>query len=249
MPFDWQGFLPEHTIAISAPGLEGVTEVLEQSNVAFEFVAPQSEVSPVGAEFTSDSLQSLESKFVHNCTRCSLHKTRLNTVFGEGNPNAKLVFVGEAPGESEDELGRPFVGQAGELLTRMIEAMGLSRESVYILNIVKCRPPGNRNPEPIEVESCAPYLQEQLRHLQPQVIVALGAFAAHSLLKTQVSISELRGKLKPLQLSVQFKNGHTVQVMPTFHPAYLLRQPSAKKEVWLDLQGVAKVLGIEIPKR
>lgn len=168
-----------------------------------------------------------------DCQRCSLGGLRTNLVFGEGNPKSGLVFVGEAPGGDEDIQGRPFVGRAGQLLTRIIEAMGLRRKDVYICNILKCRPPGNRNPKPEEIHACEPFLIKQLKVIKPRVICALGTFAAHTLLKTDVPITVLRGK---------FHAYHGIQLMPTYHPAYLLRNPGAKKQVWEDVQKIMKVL-------
>ncbi len=168
-----------------------------------------------------------------DCRRCKLHPGRTNIVFGVGNPEARLMFVGEGPGADEDEQGEPFVGRAGQLLTQIIKAMGLEREDVYIANVVKCRPPGNRNPEPDEIEACSPFLQAQIASIQPTVIVALGKFAAQTLLQTETPISRLRG---------QFHTLGGVAVMPTFHPSYLLRNPAAKREVWEDMKMVMKKL-------
>lgn len=168
-----------------------------------------------------------------DCRRCNLCQGRKNIVFGEGNPRAELVFVGEAPGADEDAQGRPFVGRAGQLLTKIIEAMGLKREGVYICNILKCRPPGNRNPLPEEIEACEPFLVKQLQSINPKVICALGTFAAHTLLKTEVPITLLRGR---------FHSYQGVQLMPTYHPAYLLRNQGAKKLVWEDVQKIMKCL-------
>ncbi len=167
------------------------------------------------------------------CTRCKLSSGRTNIVFGSGHPHAKLMFVGEGPGEEEDKQGLPFVGRAGQLLTKMITAMGLSREEVYIANIVKCRPPHNRPPETDEIASCQPFLMKQIAAIRPKVICALGTFAAQTLLATKVRISDLRGRFHDFQ---------GIQVMPTFHPAYLLRNPSEKKPTWDDLQKIMKVL-------
>jgi DNA polymerase len=165
-----------------------------------------------------------------DCTRCKLHKGRKNIVFGEGNPNAALVFVGEGPGQEEDLQGRPFVGAAGQLLTDIIvKGMQLKREDVYICNIVKCRPPGNRNPEPDEVEACEPFLIKQLQAINPQIIIGLGNVAVKTLLKTKEGITSLRGNWKTYQ---------NIPLMPTFHPAYLLRTPSDKKLVWDDIKKV-----------
>jgi DNA polymerase len=171
-----------------------------------------------------------------DCQRCPLGKVRTNLVFGEGNPNAELVFVGEAPGGDEDRQGRPFVGRAGQLLTRMITAMGLTRQDVYICNILKCRPPGNRNPEGPEIAACEPFLIKQLEAMNPKIICALGTFAAQTLLKKDVPITALRGR---------YHDYHGIKLMPTYHPAYLLRNQGAKKPVWEDLQTIMKNLGLE----
>ncbi len=168
-----------------------------------------------------------------DCQRCGLAPLRKNLVFGEGNSRAELVFVGEAPGADEDREGRPFVGRAGQLLTKIIEAMGLTREDVYICNILKCRPPGNRNPERGEIEACEPFLIKQLQAIAPKAICALGSFAAKTLLKKEVPITALRGR---------FHTYEGMKVMPTFHPAYLLRNPAAKKQVWEDVQMIMKEL-------
>jgi uracil-DNA glycosylase family 4 len=168
-----------------------------------------------------------------DCRRCSLGSLRHKIVFGEGNPQAELVFVGEAPGADEDAQGRPFVGQAGQLLTKIIAAMGLKREDAYICNILKCRPPGNRNPQPEEIAACEPFLIRQLEAIRPRVICALGGFAAHTLLKSEAPITVLRGRFHAYQ---------GIPLMPTYHPAYLLRNPGAKKQVWEDVQAIMKLL-------
>src|SRR5438105_11565162 len=175
---------------------------------------------------------------IGECTRCKLHKGRTSIVFGVGNPRARLMFVGEAPGEDEDLQGFPFVGKAGGLLTKMIEAMGLKRDDVYICNTVKCRPPNNRNPEPDELASCEPFLKGQLAAVKPEVIVTLGKFAAQALLRDDTPISRLRGS---------WRTYDGVPVMPTFHPAYLLRSPAEKGKVWDDLKQVMKRLRLPIP--
>lgn len=167
------------------------------------------------------------------CCRCTLGGLRHRIVFGEGNPDAELVFVGEAPGADEDAQGRPFVGRAGQLLTKIIVAMGLKREDVYICNILKCRPPGNRNPQPEEIAACEPFLIRQLEAIRPRVICALGSFAAHTLLKSDAPITVLRGR---------FHSYQGIPLMPTYHPAYLLRNPGAKKQVWEDVQTIMKAL-------
>ena len=169
-----------------------------------------------------------------DCRRCKLCDGRTNIVFGVGNPKAELVFVGEGPGADEDEQGIPFVGKAGQLLTKMIEAMGFAREQVYICNVVKCRPPNNRNPEPDEIDACEPFLRAQLTAIQPKAIVALGKFAAQTLLRDSTPITRLRGG---------WREYCGVPLMPTFHPAYLLRNPAEKKNAWLDLRQVMKFFG------
>ncbi|HMQ10907.1 MAG TPA: uracil-DNA glycosylase [Oligoflexia bacterium] len=180
-------------------------------------------------ETSAKEVKTLENVYqeLGNCQRCQLHSTRKNIVFGVGNKNADLMIVGEAPGRDEDIKGEPFVGRAGQLLTKIIEAIGLSREEIYIANIIKCRPPENRNPEPEEIEQCEPFLIKQIQSIQPKVICCVGKFAAHTLLKTETPISKLRG---------QFAEYEGIALMPTYHPAYLLRNPSAKKYVWEDMQ-------------
>lgn len=180
---------------------------------------------------------------VASCKRCRLCETRTRTVFGVGSPTARLVVVGEAPGADEDRQGEPFVGRAGQLLDRMLGAIGLSRDGddVYICNVLKCRPPGNRDPHLDEVGACRAFLDEQLRLLKPEVVLALGAPAARTVLGTHRGISSLRGRF--------LTSPAGWRVMPTWHPAYLLRQPDAKREAWADLQKVAAALGLSIPPR
>ena len=173
---------------------------------------------------------------VLECKRCPLYKSRTNLVFGEGNPNADLMFIGEAPGQEEDLQGRPFVGRAGVLLSRIIKAMGLRREEVYIANILKDRPPNNRNPKEDEIKACIGYLLEQIEIIRPRVICALGSFAAKELLKEKRSISQIRGK---------FYNFKDIKLMPTYHPAYLLRNPQDKRLVWEDMKKIMRELGIK----
>ena len=171
--------------------------------------------------------------WVGDCQRCKLAGGRKNIVFGQGNPNAALMFVGEAPGSDEDEQGLAFVGRAGQLLTKIIEAMGTKREDVFIANVLKCRPPNNRNPEPDEVASCRPFLDEQIRLIRPKVIVTLGSFAAQAILETDEPIGRMRGHWREVK---------GVRVMPTFHPAFLLRSPERKKDVWEDMKLVRDFL-------
>ena len=191
------------------------------------------------ARVPDDSLLKIRED-IGDCTRCKLHKTRNKIVFGDGNPQAQLVFIGEGPGADEDKQGLPFVGRAGKLLTQMIEAMSLQRQDVYICNVVKCRPPENRAPEPDEVATCSPFLLRQLDTIAPKVIVCLGATAARTLLETSRGISQFRGQWLEWR-------GH--KLMVTYHPAYLLRNPAAKGEVWKDLQKVMAELGVQVPKK
>ncbi|MBI5043071.1 MAG: uracil-DNA glycosylase [Nitrospirae bacterium] len=176
-------------------------------------------------------------RMIGDCKRCGLYKKRKNIVFGSGNEKAEIVFVGEAPGGDEDIQGKPFVGAAGQLLTKIIEAMGLKREDVYIANIIKCRPPNNRNPLEDEIEACEPFLKEQLRIINPKIICALGTFAAQTLLKTKEKITSIRGK---------FYTYEGIKLMPTFHPAYLLRNPNDKKLAWEDVQKIMAEYSLSI---
>lgn len=203
-------------------------------------VPPSSEVLPAASGFNptaSETLDDIKTEIGPACTRCKLCTLgRSQIVFGVGNPKARLMIVGEAPGEDEDKKGEPFVGRAGQLLTKIIEAIGMTRDQVYIANVIKCRPPNNRNPEPDEVASCEPFLFRQIDVIQPRVIVPLGKFAAQCLLKTVEPITKLRGR--------QFEYRGSV-LIPTFHPAYLLRNPSAKREVWEDMKKVRAILQSE----
>jgi uracil-DNA glycosylase family 4 len=185
------------------------------------------------ARSSIEALQAIRDD-IGDCTRCKLHtQGRKQIVFGVGNPDADLMFVGEAPGADEDVQGIPFVGRAGQLLTKIIEAIGLQRDDVYIANVIKCRPPGNRNPDPDEVDTCEPFLFRQIDSIKPKVIVALGTFAAKALLKTQEPISRLRGRLYDYR---------GAKLIPTFHPAFLLRSPDRKRDVWDDMKKVRALL-------
>ncbi|MCJ8502557.1 uracil-DNA glycosylase [Desulfatitalea alkaliphila] len=188
---------------------------------------PGADVKPAG-----ENLAHIQAD-LGDCRRCGLSAGRTHLVFGEGDPKARLMFVGEAPGGEEDRSGRPFVGNAGRLLTRIIAAMGLTREEVYICNVIKCRPPGNRNPAPEEIAACLPFLERQIRAVAPEVICALGTFAARALLESPLPISRLRGR---------FHDRHGIKVMPTFHPAYLLHNPDQKRAVWDDVQKIMALL-------
>ena len=221
--------------------------VLQKSSLAVPPVSPKIASLPVVVgpslfeamnKITDDTLLKVRED-LGECTRCKLHGTRHKIVFGDGNPKAELVFVGEGPGADEDAQGLPFVGRAGKLLTQMIEAMGLQRKDVYICNVVKCRPPENRQPEEDEVSTCSPFLLRQIDVIAPKVIVCLGAVAAKTLLQTNRGISQFRGQW------LEFRGR---KLLATYHPAYLLRNPPAKSEVWKDLQKVMAVLGLEVKK-
>ncbi|PYQ29879.1 MAG: hypothetical protein DMF56_09130 [Acidobacteria bacterium] len=193
--------------------------------------ADAAQPSDRATEQTFDELRTL----AHDCTKCRLAGTRTNVVFGVGNPNADLMFIGEAPGRDEDIQGEPFVGRAGQLLTDIVKAMKLTRDDVYIANVIKCRPPENRNPEPDELDACRPFIRRQVELIQPKVIVTLGRFALQSLTEKAYGITAVRG---------QWLEYNGVKVMPTYHPAYLLRNPAAKKEVWADMKKVMAELGL-----
>ena len=200
----------------------------------FEPIEPLEPLEPLEPNEPKDALRVIREELGADCSRCKLHTLgRTQVVFGVGNPNADLMFVGEAPGADEDIQGEPFVGRAGQLLTKIIEAIGLRREDVYIANVIKCRPPGNRNPEPDEVEQCEPFLFRQIDTVKPKVVVALGKFAAQCLLRTNDPITRIRGR--------EFKYRDAI-LIPTYHPAYLLRTPSAKREVWEDMKRVRAIL-------
>ena len=186
-----------------------------------------------------ETLQQLRDN-IGDCRRCELSQGRSHIVFGVGNPDADLVFVGEAPGRDEDIKGEPFVGKAGQLLTRIISAMGLTRDDVYICNVIKCRPPDNRDPLLAEIEMCEPFLKEQLRIIKPRAICALGSFASQTLLKSEMKISRLRG---------QFHDYYGIPLMPTYHPSYLLRNENAKRDVWEDIKMVMEILDLTFPRQ
>ena len=227
--------LREEYLNIVATVREHVAEQLE-----FGFLEAETSEDEKEHPFSNLDLSALNDD-AQSCVKCGLHAERNSVVFGVGNPNADLMFVGEAPGADEDKQGEPFVGRAGKLLTDIIKAMKLTREDVYIANVLKCRPPGNRNPAPDEVETCSPYLLRQITLIQPKIIVALGSFAAQMLLDTKTGISALRGRFHEFALAQQDDNAPTT-VMPTYHPAYLLRNPSAKRDVWEDMQQVMALL-------
>jgi DNA polymerase len=222
-----------------------VVPIITEENI-FEICSPKPEygvADPVAA-------LKLIREDLGDCTRCKLHKQgRKQIVFGVGNPRAELMFVGEGPGADEDAQGEPFVGRAGQLLNNMIKAMGLRREAVYIANIVKCRPPGNRQPEREECETCSPFLMRQIATVKPKVIVALGATAAKNLLAINAPMSELRGRWYDFKPAGSDPSWAGTRLAVTYHPAFLLRDPRQKGEAWKDLQMVMKYLGIEPPKK
>ena len=208
----------------------GLTEIPKASHG----VEQSASISQSAAGDKKKLLGELRKEF-QECVMCPLSRTRTQVVFGSGNPDAKLMFIGEAPGFDEDQQGAPFVGAAGQLLTKIILAMKLKREDVYIANCLKCRPPNNRNPLPTEIVTCQPILMRQIEIIKPQIICALGKFAAQTLLRSEESISRIRGR---------FFDWNGIKFMPTFHPAYLLRNPSDKKFVWQDMQKIMKELEI-----
>jgi uracil-DNA glycosylase len=221
--------LPRAKAAVVAPVLADKEELFEISTKA-------------ESAFT-DPAQALRAirEDIGDCTRCRLAKQgRKQIVFGVGNPRSELMFIGEAPGADEDQQGEPFVGRAGQLLNNMIKAMGLRREDIYIANIIKCRPPGNRTPERDECETCSPFLMRQIATIKPKVLVALGAVAAKTLLAINAPMSELRG---------QWYDFRGTKLAVTYHPAFLLRDPRQKKEAWKDLQMVMKHLGLVAPPK
>jgi uracil-DNA glycosylase len=231
---------PRKAAAVRAP-------VAAEEN-KFEVIAAKPEQS------VSDPVKALKiiREDLGDCTRCPLHKQgRKQIVFGVGNPTAELMFVGEGPGADEDEQGEPFVGRAGQLLNNMIKAMGITREQVYIANIVKCRPPGNRTPEREECETCSPFLMRQIAVIKPKVVVALGATAAKTLLAMNSSMAQLRGRFydfKPAGARSNDSTWNGCELAVTYHPAFLLRDPRQKGEAWKDLQMVMKKLGLKAPK-
>jgi uracil-DNA glycosylase family 4 len=203
-------------------GIKALPSCEGQSDMTFHRSSP--------LQSTASTLDEIR-KELGDCMRCKLHRTRRTLVFGEGNGKAKLMLIGEGPGFDEDLQGRPFVGKAGQLLTKILQSIHLQREEVYITNIIKCRPPQNRNPEPDEINSCNPFLMKQIHAIQPKIICALGTFSAQTLLKTDVKITALRGKSHDMA---------GIKVFPTYHPAYLLRNPERKREVWEDMKQISK---------
>lgn len=241
--------LREYLALLQESGLDGIpvamagTPPIDADGSAFSTVA-SSRGLPVEEAHPEETLERIR-KDLGECQRCKLGKGRKNLVFGVGNPRARLVFVGEGPGADEDRQGEPFVGEAGRVLDRIITAMGLKRGDVYICNVVKCRPPGNRDPEQDEIAACTPFLIRQLGSIRPEVVVALGKFAAQTLLGTKEPISRLRGK---------FRDFHGIPLMPTYHPSFLLRKQGegsmdAFWEVWDDMAQVLQLLKLPVPEK
>jgi DNA polymerase len=214
--------------------------LLSDANIAYLARGHESEIA-ASSPTSSIPYQNLEEleQFIGDCDRCKLSTGRKHIVFGEGNPHARLVFVGEAPGMDEDLSGKPFVGQAGKLLTDIINAMGLTRDEVYICNIVKCHPPRNRDPEADEIETCLPFLKAQLSLIQPEIICTLGRISAQCLVDRDLKITRDRGT---------WRSFLDIPLMPTYHPAYLLRYPQAKRQVWEDVQAIMQQLGLKDPR-
>lgn len=226
---------------VSAPSIAPPNFIAEDQAIPARksiSAAPEIGGAVAPAEHAAALLQIVED--IGDCSRCALHRGRHSLVFGDGSPNARLMFVGEGPGADEDEQGLPFVGRAGQLLNNMISAMGLQREETYICNVVKCRPPGNRTPEPDEANTCSQFMFRQIDVVRPQVIVALGATAATYLLGQRQPLAGLRGRVHAFRGS---------SLIVTYHPAYLLRDPRQKKEAWADLQIAMKELGLKAPAR
>ena len=239
--------LKEHLTFAAELGVEGVSRdpawrrreesLVLRSSERVDVSNHEDDAPVVVSRNAAEALASVRS-YIGDCTRCKLHTLgRKQVVFGVGNPEADLMFVGEAPGADEDVQGIPFVGRAGQLLTKIIEAIDLDRDDVYIANVIKCRPPQKRNPDPDEVETCEPFLFRQIDIVKPKVIVALGKFAAQALLRTDAPISRLRGRVFDYR---------GAKLIPTFHPAYLLRNPSSKREVWEDMKLVRSLLESEV---
>jgi len=219
---------------------QNIDEMIDHLKSYLEYLKGMGIVSLPASEMISNKMFREEKltlkelrKELGDCKRCKLHRTRRTIVFGEGNEKATLMFIGEGPGYDEDVQGKPFVGRAGQLLTKIIESVNLSREEVYITNIIKCRPPQNRNPESDEIQSCHPFLMKQISVIQPKIICALGTFSAQTLLKTDTKITALRGKVYDLE---------GIKVIPTYHPAFLLRNPEKKREVWEDMKKIVELL-------
>ncbi|MGA8041184.1 MAG: uracil-DNA glycosylase family protein [Terracidiphilus sp.] len=236
-----EGPLPAEPVTASEQSPAKLPQAHEEPTISPRkpFPEPPAVAAPVASGDREAALRMIREE-IGDCTRCALHNGRTKLVFGDGSPEARLMFVGEGPGADEDAQGIPFVGRAGQLLNNMIAAMGLKREEVYIANVVKCRPPGNRTPEPDEANTCSPFLFRQIDVVRPQVLVALGATAATYLLGQRQPLAGLRGRVHAFR---------GCQLIVTYHPAYLLRDPRQKKEAWADLQIAMRELGLKAPAR
>lgn len=247
-PYSITASIKEYLLGLQESGIDGISP--DVAGKVADAVAPVTEIKlqaevPVVQSEQVRAHESLDKirKDLGDCQLCQLGKTRKNLVFGVGNPQARIVFVGEGPGADEDLKGEPFVGEAGQVLNRIITAMGLKREEVYICNVVKCRPPGNRDPQSEEIEACSPFLLRQIQSVNPEVVVTLGKFATHTLLGVKDPISRLRGK---------FRDYHGVPLMPTYHPSYLLRNKGDSGpfwEVWDDMVQVLQLLKLPVPEK
>ncbi|MBN1347077.1 MAG: uracil-DNA glycosylase [Phycisphaerae bacterium] len=237
---------PGRIAEIRAAGARGVTA--SEGAAARHVESRPTEGTAIRMKEKAEALRKIDEDEVRGCVKCHLSATRTQTVFGQGDSDARIVFVGEAPGFEEDRQGVAFIGKAGQLLTAMIEkGMGLKREDVFICNVLKCRPPNNRTPSTDEIAACSPYLFRQLQLIQPEVIIALGAPAAQTLLGTKESIGRLRGRFHDFYPSGAAGMGDPVPLMPTYHPAYLLRSPGEKRKAWEDLKMVMDRLGLPVP--
>ena len=236
---DIEVWVPRHTANTDIPAGEPAENLLTENTAAINTDAAASQTSQIIAKEQTPDLCTLDlnalRQLVTGCTLCDLHQSRSQTVFGIGNPQADLMIIGEAPGADEDAQGEPFVGRAGQLLSAMLKAIGLQRDQVYIANILKCRPPNNRDPQPEEVAQCWPYLQRQIELIQPKLIMALGRISAHRLLQTNTSLARLRGQM-------HYLDNMGAPIIVTYHPAYLLRSPTEKRKAWEDLQFVKQQL-------
>jgi DNA polymerase len=249
MPTDAHEFFARLRLGVEVDQLFGLDQVpiSKETLVMVRGHRKGSGTSGASTAEKTTRLEVLDTSQVSSCRKCELSTTRTRTVFGQGSADARLVFVGEAPGFEEDKQGLAFVGRAGQLLTKMIEAMGLSRDDVFICNVLKCRPPNNRTPAQDEISACSPYLFEQLQIIEPEVVCALGAPASQTLLRTREGIGRLRGRFHEFYPSGTSNEGQVIPLMPTYHPAYLLRSPGEKSKAWQDLQMVMKRLGLKSP--
>ncbi|MEK6643576.1 MAG: uracil-DNA glycosylase [Planctomycetota bacterium] len=248
--FEADAILGARALPLKAPAPRAPRATADVQNDVVADLLERPPLAPEEVEQRNVALRVIDDNEVKGCTHCGLHTTRTKTVFGVGSPTARIMFIGEAPGADEDASGEPFVGRAGQLLTDMIQkGMGLKREDIYICNVIKCRPPNNRTPAIDEIIACKGYLVRQIEIIQPQVIIALGAPAVQTILNTREGIGRLRSRWHNFYPSGSETIGDPIPVMPTFHPAYLLRSPGEKGKAWADLKMVMGRLGIPIPSR